>query len=71
MAEMRKYLADCEDIKTGELFTFTFWSTHRGDTAPNYEDARRYYRKKHRKARRFIIDSTFTDSYLYDKRYYA
>ena len=71
MAELRKYLADCEDLKTGELFTFTFWSTHKADTKPNYEDARRYYKKTHRKTRRFNIEQTLTDEYLYDKRYYA
>lgn len=70
MAELRKYLADCEDLKTGELFTFTFWSAHRADSTENYKDAMRYWKRKHPKAR-IAIEQTLTDEYLYDKRYYA
>lgn len=70
MAELRKYLADCEDLKTGFLFTFTFWSAHKADTKPNYEDAMRFWKRKHPKAR-IKIEQTLTDEYLYDTRYYA
>ena len=70
MAELRKYLADCENVKTGELFTFTFWSTHKADTKPNYEDAMRYWKRKHPKAK-IAITQTLTDAYLYDARFYA
>lgn len=70
METMRKYMADCEDVKTGELFTFIFESKHRGNTTENKEDAKRWYRKHYGK-RDFTVDETFTDKYLYDNRYYA
>lgn len=70
MAELRKYLADCENTKTGELFTFTFWSAYKADSANNYKDAIRYWKRRHPNAK-ITITQTLTDAYLYDKRYYA